>query len=93
MVVELNSDGAIIAPLKSEWVGLANAKASVAIAHGRGSFANKRAGFGRHFSFSWVQSIKKALNNNVKGLSVEMQGFEPWSRQGSQRAFYVRIYA
>jgi len=24
---------------------------------------------------------------------VEMQGFEPWSRQGSQRAFYVRIYA
>ncbi len=22
-----------------------------------------------------------------------MQGFEPWSRQGSQRAFYVRIYA
>ena len=23
--------------------------------------------------------------------TVEMQGFEPWSRQGNQRAFYVRI--
>ena len=27
------------------------------------------------------------------GFKVEMQGFEPWSRQGNQRAFYVRIYA
>lgn len=25
------------------------------------------------------------------GFKVEMQGFEPWSRQGNQRAFYVRI--
>ena len=25
--------------------------------------------------------------------TVEMQGFEPWSRLGNQRAFYVRIYA
>ena len=24
---------------------------------------------------------------------VELQGFEPWSRQGSRQAFYVRIYA
>jgi hypothetical protein len=29
----------------------------------------------------------------LDGFSVEMQGFEPWSRQGSLRAFYVRIYA
>jgi hypothetical protein len=41
----------------------------------------------------WVQFIKNAPNDIVKGVSVEMQGFEPWSRQGSQRAFYVRIYA
>ena len=48
MVVELDSHGAIIAPLKSERVGPANAKASAAIAHGRRSFANKRAGFGSY---------------------------------------------
>lgn len=24
---------------------------------------------------------------------VELQGFEPWSRQGNRRAFYVCIYA
>ncbi len=27
------------------------------------------------------------------GFSVELQGFEPWSRQGRRRAFYVCIYA
>ncbi len=36
---------------------------------------------------------KNPISSKETGFSVEMQGFEPWSRQGSQRAFYVRIYA
>jgi hypothetical protein len=42
---------------------------------------------------TWVQRIKKALHDTVKGFFVELQGFEPWSRQGSRRAFYVRSLA
>jgi hypothetical protein len=42
---------------------------------------------------TWVQIIKKPLHDIMKRLSVELQGFEPWSRQGSRRAFYVRSLA
>ena len=36
---------------------------------------------------------KNPVSKLETGFSVELQGFEPWSRQGSRRAFYVRIYA
>ncbi|ALW83768.1 hypothetical protein AUC43_00790 [Hymenobacter sedentarius] len=36
---------------------------------------------------------KTPLASRKRGFEVEMQGFEPWSRQGNRRAFYVRIYA
>jgi hypothetical protein len=39
---------------------------------------------------AWAKTEKPRLLAQT-GFKVEMQGFEPWSRQGNQRAFYVRI--
>ena len=60
----------------------------------------------QHYSLVfWVNQLiweytKKPPNHSIWGFlikfdnqTVELQGFEPWSRQGSRRAFYVRIYA
>ncbi len=42
-------------------------------------------------TFHWKS--KNPVSEPETGFKVELQGFEPWSRQGDQRAFYVRIYA